>query len=144
MTQNRLPLSSLRPRRQLVPEKLIPAVLFFAVMVILWQSLPTVFSGVTETVFGPADTLPRITHTLILGSTDQETQGEVTLWQTFLIKEAKGSAATTLASVFESGSHQGYFGELTAEATAEWKSAHGLIPQTGTVDPQELLALVRK
>ena len=67
--------------------------------------------------------LSAITHDLTIGSTGTN----VSALQTFLISQAKGSAASALGAAGVTG----YFGSLTRAALAEYQKAVGIKPASG-------------
>jgi hypothetical protein len=70
-----------------------------------------------------ATTPSAITRNLTIGSRGSD----VTMLQTFLISQAKGSAASALSAAGATG----YFGQLTQSALAEYQKAVGVTPPQG-------------
>lgn len=121
--------------RQLLPERLIPGLIFFIVTASLWLGFNFASGQIGQAVI-EQKTLS-ITRTLVLGSTGDD----VVAWQEFLVAENKGSAAQALKIAFDRDAAQGYFGFLTGAATEEWQAARGIAPTYPAVGPETRAAL---
>ena len=84
--------------------------------------------GISIPVNAASSALSAITENLMIGSTG----ADVRALQSFLIGQAKGSAAATLGAVGATGT----FGSLTKAALAEYQSVVGIAPAQGYFGPR--------
>ncbi len=93
------------------------------------QTLENILSVVTAYVAGlqtgndqmiATTTCLSLSNTLVIGSIDDTTNGEVSKLQSFL----------HAAGVYPEAHITGYYGTLTAEAVVRWQTAHGIQPVT--------------
>lgn len=115
---------------QLLPERIIPGLIFFIVAISLWLGFQFAFGQIGQAVV--EQKALSINRTLALGSTGDD----VAAWQEFLVAENRGPVAGALKVALESGTPAGYFGSLTGAATEEWQAAHGIAPTYPIVGPK--------